>query len=102
MTYIENVFICMLSPLLIAAFCMGKKQLRLFPFCIAGMGACLFSAYINTFFAAIYQTDSLAAAVENAPVKEEVMSEASVVATGSMTTHNRQMSMVIRRSVSTS
>lgn len=30
MTYIENVFICMVSPLLIAAFCMGKKQLRFF------------------------------------------------------------------------
>lgn len=53
MTYIENVFICMVSPLLIAALCMGKKQLRFFLFCIAGMGACLFSAYINTFFAAI-------------------------------------------------
>lgn len=36
MTYIENVFICMVSPLLIAALCMGKKQLRFFLFCIAG------------------------------------------------------------------
>lgn len=43
MTYIENVFICMVSPLLIAALCMGKKQLRFFLFCIAGMGVCLFS-----------------------------------------------------------
>ena len=73
MTYIENVFICMVSPLLIAALCMGKKQLRFFLFCIAGMGVCLFSAYINTFFAAIYQSDELAAAVEIAPVTEEVM-----------------------------
>lgn len=56
MTYIENVFICMMSPLLIAVLCMGKKQLRFFLFCIAGMGACLFSAYINTFFAAVYQS----------------------------------------------
>jgi len=73
MTYIENIFICMVSPLLIAALCMGKKQLRFFLFCIAGMGVCLFSAYINTFFAAIYQSDELAAAVEIAPVTEEVM-----------------------------
>ena len=63
----------MVSPLLIAALCMGKKQLRFFLFCIAGMGVCLFSAYINTFFAAIYQSDELAAAVEIAPVTEEVM-----------------------------
>ena len=35
MTYIENIFICMVSPLLVAALCMGRRQLRLFMFCIA-------------------------------------------------------------------
>ena len=73
MTYIENVFLCMVSPLLIAALCMGKRQIRFFFFCFAGMGACLLSAYINTFFAALYGVDALAAAVEIAPVVEEVM-----------------------------
>ena len=43
MTYIENVFLCMVSPLLIAALCMGKRQIRFFFFCFAGMGACLLS-----------------------------------------------------------
>ena len=33
MTYIENIFICMVSPLLVAALCMGKRQLRFFLFC---------------------------------------------------------------------
>ena len=73
MTYIENVFLCMVSPLLIAALCMGKRQTRFFFLCFAGMGACLLSAYINTFFAALYGADALAAAVEIAPVVEEVM-----------------------------
>ena len=73
MTYIENVFLCMVSPLLIAALWMGKRQTRFFFFCFAGMGACLLSAYINTFFAALYGADALAAAVEIAPVVEEVM-----------------------------
>ena len=73
MTYIENVFLCMVSPLLIAALCMGKRQTRFFFFCFGGMGACLLSAYINTFFAALYGADALAAAVEIAPVVEEVM-----------------------------
>ena len=73
MTYIENVFLCMVSPLLIAALCMEKRQTRFFFFCFAGMGACLLSAYINTFFAALYGADALAAAVEIAPVVEEVM-----------------------------
>ena len=53
MTYIENVFLCMASPLLIAALCMGKRQRKFFLFCFAGMGACLLSAYINTFFVAL-------------------------------------------------
>ena len=26
MTYMENIFICMASPLLIAALCMGKRH----------------------------------------------------------------------------
>ena len=37
MTYIENIFLCMVSPLLVAALCMGRRQLRFFLFCIAGM-----------------------------------------------------------------
>ena len=55
MTYIENIFICMVSPLLVAALCMGRRQLRFFLFCIAGMGVCLLSAYINTFLAAVVE-----------------------------------------------
>ncbi len=73
MTYIENIFLCMVSPLLVAALCMGRRQLRFFVFCIAGMGVCLLSAYINTFFAAVYQADALAATAEIAPVVEEIM-----------------------------
>ena len=58
MTYIENIFICMASPLLIAALCMGKRQTKFFLFCLAGIGACLLSAYINTFLAALYGADT--------------------------------------------
>lgn len=73
MTYIENVFICIFSALLIAAICMGKRNIRFFLFCFAGMGACLLSAYINTFFAAVYEADAFIATVEIAPVTEEVI-----------------------------
>ena len=64
MTYIENVFICMASPLLIAALCMGRRQAKFFLCCLAGMGACLLSAYINTFFAALYAADTIAATAD--------------------------------------
>ena len=73
MTYIENIFLCMVSPLLVAALCMGRRQLRFFLFCIVGMGVCLLSAYINTFLAAVCQADALAATAEIAPVVEELM-----------------------------
>ena len=73
MTYIENIFLCMVSPLLVAALCMGRRQLRFFLLCIAGMGVCLLSAYINTFLAAVCQADALASTAEIAPVVEEMM-----------------------------
>ncbi len=73
MTYIENVFVCIVSPLLIAALCMGRRQVRVFLFCFAGMGACLLSAYINTFLAGVYGADMFIAAAEIAPVVEEIM-----------------------------
>ena len=37
------------------------------------MGVCLLSAYINTFFAALYRANTFAATTEIAPVVEEVM-----------------------------
>ena len=73
MTYIENIFVCIAAPLLVAAFCMGRKYLRFFIFALAGMGACLAAAYVNTFFAAIYSAPPFNATAEIAPVVEEVM-----------------------------
>jgi len=37
------------------------------------MGACLLSAYLNTFFARLYQADAVNAATQIAPVVEEIM-----------------------------
>lgn len=73
MTYIENTFVCIAAPLLVAAFCVGRKYLRFFLFTFAGMGACLVSAYVNTFFAALYSASAFHAAVEIAPVVEEII-----------------------------
>ena len=41
MTYIENVFVCIAAPLLVAALCAGRKHLRFFLFMLAGMLSCL-------------------------------------------------------------
>jgi hypothetical protein len=73
MIYIENVFVCIAAPLLLAMFAMGKKYYRIFFFCFAGMGACLLSAYINTFFVQFYSADLFNATTQIAPVVEEIM-----------------------------
>ncbi|NLO09804.1 MAG: PrsW family intramembrane metalloprotease [Clostridiales bacterium] len=73
MTYIENIFVCIVAPLLVAMICMGKRYYRFFIFSIAGMGACILSAYINTFFARIYNADLFNITTEIAPVVEEII-----------------------------
>lgn len=73
MTYIENIFVCIAAPLLVSALCMGRRQLRFFLFTLAGMGVCLLSAYINTFFTAVCGASWLQATVEIAPVVEEIL-----------------------------
>ena len=73
MTYIENAFVCIAAPLLVAALCAGRRHLRPFLFSLAGMLACLLSAYVNTFFAAALNASALDATAEIAPVVEEVM-----------------------------
>lgn len=73
MTYVENIFVCVAAPLLIAMIFMGRKYGRFFLLVFAGMGACLLSAYINTFFARLYDADLMNAATQIAPVVEEVM-----------------------------
>ncbi|NLA11460.1 MAG: PrsW family intramembrane metalloprotease [Firmicutes bacterium] len=73
MTYIENIFVCIAAPLLVTALCMGKRYARIFFFCFAGMAACLLSAYINTFFAQLYNADLINATTQIAPVVEEIM-----------------------------
>ncbi len=73
MTYIENIFVCIAAPLLVATLCMGKKYYHVFFFCFAGMATCLLSAYINTFFAQLYNADLINATTQIAPVVEEIM-----------------------------
>ena len=73
MNYIENVYICLAVPLLIAVFCSGKRMRQLLLFLIGGMTACLFSAYVSTFLAAVKGMDQLGASLMIAPAVEECM-----------------------------
>ncbi len=73
MNYIENVFVCIAAPLLVAAFCLKDKGRRTMIFLIAGMTACLLSSYISTFFASVQGLSYMTASLEVSPTVEEVM-----------------------------
>jgi len=73
MIYIENIFVCLVGTLIIAALIAKNKSHLIFLFIAIGMQTCLISAYINTFFARLYGADMLSAAIEIAPVCEEIL-----------------------------
>lgn len=73
MNYIENIFICLIAPLLIAVLCLRGSRRRMILFLLAGMTACLFSSYISAFIASALKADRLAASLEIAPMIEEIM-----------------------------
>jgi len=71
--YIENVFVCMAAPLLVGMFVAGRRYYFDFWFILAGMAACLLSAYVNSFFTGFYHADVISAASEITPVVEEII-----------------------------
>ena len=73
MNYIENIYVCLLTPLLITAFCLRGKGRRLIAFLLCGMTVCLLSSYISTFLATVYGADFLTASLEISPLVEELM-----------------------------
>ncbi len=73
MNYIENIYVCLAVPLLVAVICLRGARRRMILFLLAGMTACLFSSYISSFLAAALNADRLSASLEIAPVIEEIM-----------------------------
>ena len=73
MNYIENIYICLAAPLMVAVLCLESYRRRIIIFMLSGMTMCLLSSYINTFLAAVYGLNALTASVEISPTVEEVM-----------------------------
>ncbi len=79
MLYIENIFVCLVAPIILLLFFVrGPHRVNIIAV-ICGMVACLLSAYVSAFFAQIYGADATATAVEIAPVIEEIMKFLPVV-----------------------
>lgn len=73
MNYIENIYICLAAPLLIATLCLNGRGRRAMLFLLAGVTVCLLSSYINTFIAAAVGVDAVTTSLEIAPMTEEFM-----------------------------
>lgn len=73
MTYIENIFICLALPLMLALFFTKDRSRSFIVFTLLGMAMCLLSAYVSSFFMDYYNVHSVETSTEIAPVCEEVM-----------------------------
>ena len=73
MNYIENIYICLAAPLILAILCMRREGRRSLIFVVAGMTTCLFSAYVSTFLAGVTGVSLTNASHEISPVVEEIM-----------------------------
>ncbi len=73
MNYIENIYVCLAAPILIAAICIRYRGRVMLASTLAGMTMCLLSSYISTFLAAVQGMDLLSASLELTPMVEEVM-----------------------------
>lgn len=73
MMYIENIFICISIPLLLSLIFIQGEARKYTLFVCIGMGICVLSAYVSSFFMNYYGVDTIEASIEIAPVCEEVM-----------------------------
>ena len=73
MNYIENIYICLAAPLLVALFVVHRYRRQSLLFILAGITACLFSSYISSFIANVLEADPQSASLEISPVVEEIM-----------------------------
>ena len=79
MNYIENIYICIAAPIIIAVLCTKENRRMSMMFVLAGMTACLLSSYISTFIAAVLGVDLSVASIAISPVVEEIMKLAPVL-----------------------
>ena len=73
MTYIENIFLCLAIPMILSLFFIKGRARSYTLFVTIGMGICLLSAYVNSFFMWLYGVDGTVAAIEITPVCEELL-----------------------------
>ena len=70
---IENIFICIAAPFLLAALGTNTGNRKNYIFTVLGFVCCIISAYLNTFFSVLYGAQETSAVLEISPVIEETV-----------------------------
>ena len=73
MNYIENIYICLAAPLLIAVFCLKGRSRLMIMFILMGLTVCILSSYVSTFLAMVMEMDHVTASITIVPIVEETM-----------------------------
>ena len=73
MIYAENIFICIVVPLLVSLLFIRDKVRHFVVFLMLGMSACLLSAYISAFLGSVNSAMPEETSVFISPVVEEIM-----------------------------
>lgn len=73
MIYAENIFICIVVPLLVSLLFIRKNVRHFVIFLMLGMAACLLSAYISAFLGSVKAATPEETSVFISPVVEEIM-----------------------------
>ena len=73
MIYAENIFICIVVPLLVSLLFIRKNVRHFVIFLMLGMAACLLSAYISAFLGSVKAASPEETSVFISPVVEEIM-----------------------------
>lgn len=71
--YIENIFVLIAAPLIACLLCVQGRPRAITASLLVGMCACLLSAYVSSFAAQVAGIDSIQAAIQVAPVVEEML-----------------------------
>ena len=73
MSYIENIYICLAAPQLLAILCLRRFARQHLIFLLSGMTACLLSAYVSSFLTGALGLDMSVASHEISPLVEEII-----------------------------
>ncbi len=71
MIYIENVYICLAAPLVLAILLLDKAWRKVLAFLLCGMTCCILSSYVTGFFTLLTEIGRDLASFEIAPAVEE-------------------------------